>query len=190
MSRSAVVVRPAEAGDVANLRDVWADVLRRGTIEEQLTDVAAIVTDVTECPNRAVAVAEYDGEFAGAVYLEAGTLTPINLERSVLAVSPHVVPSFRRKGVGSALMEAAVSFADQRGIGHVASAAESDGRDANRFMARLSLAPKATLRVATTSAVRARLSARRPLSSAASGTTRHIDRVLAARRIRRERVSG
>ncbi|WP_210441130.1 GNAT family N-acetyltransferase [Nocardioides xinjiangensis] len=189
MSRTPVTVRKAEPADVASLRELWGDILRRGPHDEQLADVARIVETAAERPDQCVAVAEVDGEVAGAVYLEATTFTPLNLEPAVLAVSPHVFSRFRRKGVGSALMEAACRFAEQHGITHVQTAAAAEARDANRFMARLSFAPQATLRAATTSAVRARLPQSRQATPAASSRQR-IDRVLAARRIRRERVPG
>lgn len=189
MSRTPVTVRAAEPSDVASLRELWSDILRKGGLDEQLADVAKVVATARECDGQCVAVAEIDGELAGAVYLEASTFTPLNLEPAVLAVSPHVFPQFRRKGVGSALMEAACRFAEQQGIAHVQTAAAAESRDANRFMARLSLAPQATLRAATTSAVRARLSQSRQVTHAATSKQR-IDRVLAARRIRRERVPG
>ena len=59
------------------------------------------------------------------------------------AISPHVFPEFRRHGVGRALMEAAVAFAEELGIAHVATAVVAGSRDANRFMARLALGPYA-----------------------------------------------
>ena len=49
-----------------------------------------------------IVVAEVDGQVVGAVHLRATTLTPINLEPVVQAISPHVLPDFRRHGVGSA----------------------------------------------------------------------------------------
>ncbi|WP_165355213.1 GNAT family N-acetyltransferase [Nocardioides oleivorans] len=182
-------VRAAEPTDVAQLRDLWCDILRKGSLDEQLADVARVVTTAAAREDQCVAVAEIDGEVAGAVYLEASTFTPLNLEPAVLAVSPHVFQRFRRKGVGSALMEVACRFAEQHGISHVQTAAAAEARDANRFMARLSFAPQATLRAATTSAVRARLPQSRQVNPAATSKQR-IDRVLAARRIRRERVPG
>jgi GNAT superfamily N-acetyltransferase len=127
-----------------------------------------------------IVVAEYDGRLAGAVHLRATTLTPLNLEPVVQAISPHVLPEFRRHGVGRALMDAAVAFAEERGIGHLATGAASGSRDANRFMARLSLGPHAVLRVAPTQAVKARLSAQRPGLGRTSG--RQLPQVLAARR--------
>jgi GNAT superfamily N-acetyltransferase len=189
MSRTPVTVRVAEASDIASLRELWGDILRRGGLDEQLADVARIVSSADGREDRSVVVAEVDGQVAGAVYLEATTFTPLNLEPAVLAVSPHVLPQFRRKGVGTALMEAACRFADQHGIASIQTAAATEARDANRFMARLSFSPQAMLRAATTSAVRARLPQSRQVTQAATSRQR-IDRVLAARRIRRERVPG
>lgn len=93
-------------------------------------------------------------------------------------VSPHVLPGFRRRGVGRALMAAAVEFAEELGIGHIASAAIVGSREANRFLARLALTPQATFRIAPTPAVRAKLS---PIGAGG----RPIKRVLAARRSER-----
>lgn len=188
MSRSSVAVRPALPLDVPALRELWADVLRRGDQAAQLADLHKIVEGSGVGTERRVLVAEYDGAFAGAVYLHATTISPLNLEETVFALSPHVLARYRRHGVGSALMEASVRFAEERGIEHVATAAASDWRDANRFFARLSMVPNAVLRIAPTHVVRARLAARpgRP----ARARPASIDRVLAARRGRRaERVT-
>ena len=189
MSRTPVTIRVAEPSDVASLRELWSDILRKGGLDEQLADVARVVATASEREDQCVVVAEVEGDVAGAVYLEASTFTPLNLEPAVLAVSPHVFQQFRRKGVGSALMEAACRFADQHGISHVQTAAAAEARDANRFMARLSFSPQAMLRAATTSSVRARLPQSRQGTPAATSKQR-IDRVLAARRHRRERVPG
>jgi GNAT superfamily N-acetyltransferase len=86
-----------------------------------------------------------------------------------------VVPDHRRRGIGKALVEAAVTWAEELGVGHVATAAASGSREANRFMARLALGPQAVLRMAPTPAVRAKLAGRHP-----SG--RQVTQVLAVRR--------
>jgi predicted N-acetyltransferase YhbS len=189
MSRSPVMIRPADPADVATLRELWGEVMRRGAIDEQLSELGRIVAEAAQRDDQMIAVAEVDGQVAGAVFLQATTFTPLNLEPAVLAVSPHVLSDYRRKGVGTALIEAAVRFAEQQGIPHVCTAANPDARDANRFMARLAFSPQATLRAASTSAVRARLTARRPRVRQVA-TARQIDRVLAARRVRREHVAG
>lgn len=189
MSRIPVTVRPALPVDAPVLAHLWSDVLRRGPHEQHVADVTQVIDEATGRPDCLVVVAEYDGQVAGAVYLRATTLSPLNLEPTCFAVSPHVLPQFRRHGVGSALMEAAVRFAEDRGVSLVGTAANSEWRDANRFFARLALAPQAVLRVAPTQQVRARL-AGRP-GRAAKARPASIDRVLAARRSRRaERVSA
>lgn len=188
MSRTSVQVRAAKAEDAPVLRELWSDILRRASDTEQQADLVRVIADCADRDDRCIAVAEVDGRVAGAVFLEATTLTPLNLEPALLAVSPHVLPEFRRRGVGTALMDAAARFAEGQGIGTVATAAMANSRDANRFMARLSLTPHATLRVASTSAVRAKLSARR--STTRNRGSRQIDKVLAARRMGREHVAS
>ena len=90
---------------------------------------------------------------------------------------------------GSSATASAVSWAEELGIAHVATAAVAGSRDANRFMARIALGPYAVLRVATTHAVRSRLSAHRRPATSTGG--RQLTQVLAARRsLRRSRASA
>lgn len=188
MSRSPVHLRAVREDDVPVLVELWADILRRADPADQAADVRGIVTQTLSAPLERIVVAEYDGRVAGAILLRATTVTPLNLEPVVLAVSPHVLPAFRRRGVGAALVEAAVSWAEELGIGHVASGSLSSSRDANRFLARLGLGPQLVLRVAPTAGVRARLLSHR---TAARSSTRQRERLLATRRVlRRERALG
>jgi GNAT superfamily N-acetyltransferase len=176
------VLRDATVADAGELVRLWHDVLRRAGAEEQEADLRHVIERLDPLLERLV-VAEYDGQVAGAVMLKATTATPLNLEPLVQAVSPHVLPAYRRRGVGRALMDAAVTFAEERGIGHVGSGALSVSRDANRFLARLGLGPQAVLRAGTTPTVRARLDALRP----GQGRGRAISQVLAVRRSQRHR---
>lgn len=185
MTRSQVVLRTAVAEDAPLLAELWSDVIRRVDPEEQAADIRSVIDEVGASHDQRIVVAEYDGQFAGAVHLQATTMSPLNLEPVVRALSPHVLPAFRRHGVGSALVEAAVTWAEELGISHVATAAVAGSRDANRFMARIALGPYAVLRVATTHAVRSRLTAHRRPAGAAGG--RQLTQVLAARRTMRRR---
>lgn len=180
MTRSLVTLRSALPSDAPLLAVLWSDILRRVGHHDQVADVLAIIESAAESGGDRLVVAEFDGELAGAVHLRVTTLSPLNLEPIVQAVSPHVLPEFRRKGVGRALMDAAVSYAEELGVGHVASAAAASSREANRFMARLALGPQAVLRVATTHAVRAKLTAQRPQTNRVGG--RQLTQVLAVRR--------
>lgn len=180
MSRSLVSLRAALPSDAIVLSELWSEVLRRAEPEDQMADLVTIIEAAAASDHERLVVAEYDGEVAGAVHLRVTTMTPINLERVVQAVSPHVLPRYRRRGVGRALMDAAVSYAEELGVGHVATAAASGSRDANRFMARLALGPWAVLRVASTPMLRSKVTAQHPTLHQSRG--RRLPQVVAARR--------
>src|SRR3954447_25467264 len=190
MNRSLVSLRSVTLEDASHLAEVWTDVIRRVGPEDQAADMEAVVLEGLASDNQRIVVAGYDGKFAGAVPLERTTMSALNLEPVVRALSPHVLAPYRRHGIGTALMDTAVSWAEELGIAHVATAAVAGSRDANRFMARIALGPYAVLRVATTHAVRNRLGAqRRPARSTSGG--RQLTQVLAARRsMRRARASA
>jgi GNAT superfamily N-acetyltransferase len=185
MSRQAVTMRRANSGDVPFLVELWSDMLRRADRQDQVHDLEIIVKEAAESPERRLLVADYDGHPAGAVLLRVVPITPLNLEPAVQAVAPLVTPSFRGRGIGSALMEAAVQWADDLGIGHITTAAPAGSRTGNRFMARLSLGPQATLRASSTALVRAKLAALQPPAARMPdrmASRRHLGQVLAARR--------
>lgn len=194
MSRSLVSLRRATVADAPVLAELWGEALRRVDHAEQVADLVRVLSEAERDPSGAsrVLVAEHDGEVAGAVLLRVATLSPLNLEPCVQVVSPHVFTAFRRRGVGRALMDGAVAFAEERGIDHVMTAANSVSRDANRFMARLALGPHAMLRVAPTAAVRGKLAASLPATATtARAERRQVTRVLAARRsMRRAQAQG
>ena len=183
MSRQPVSMRQATIGDVHFLVELWSQVLRKVDRQEQVQDLELIVKEAAESPEQRLLVALYDGEPAGAVMLRVTPMTPLNLEPTVMALAPHVTPSYRGKGIGSALMEAAVLWAEDLGIAHITTAAASSSRSGNRFMARLSLGPQAVLRASSTQLVRAKLAALQPTSARISSRIaprRH--HVLAVRR--------
>ncbi len=181
MSRTSVVVRDAVLADVPALVELWEPVLRRGDDAQQQRDVAKVLADVAVDPARRVIVAECDGQVAGAAHLLVTTVSSLNLEPIVQVLSPHVHPDHRRRGVGTALLEAATVFAEERGVPLMASAAFAGSRDANRFLARLGLAPQALLRAAPVHVVRHHLAMRRVASTRPVGS-RPLTQVLAARR--------
>jgi GNAT superfamily N-acetyltransferase len=174
MSRSLVTLRDATLSDVPHLAELWQPFLRRSS-DEHLHDLATAIEQLGDRPGERLVVADFDGEFAGAVYLRAATYSPVNPEPVLQAHNAMVVAAHRHRGVGKALMECAVTWAEELGIGHVGTATSSGSREANRFMARLALGPQAVLRMAPTPAVRAKLAARYPAA-------RQVTQVLAVRR--------
>jgi len=186
MGRASVVVRTAVPADAGVLAILWAEHLRPGTRVTQVDEMRSTVAAAEVDDAARLVVAEVDGEVVGSLHVRATVLSPVNPELMVQAFGPQVRPDLQRRGVGTALMEAAVAFAEERGIQYVSSAALSTSRDSNRFFARLSMGPKAVLRVSTTHGVRQRLGVGRTTRGSGSlASTRNIDRVLAARRGRR-----
>lgn len=174
MSRSLLSLRDATLGDAERLAELWQPYLRRGS-HEHLHDLATAIEQLGDRPGERLVVAEFDGEFAGAAFLKAATYSPVNPEPVLQVHNAAVAPAYRRRGVGKALIEAAVTWAEELGIALVGTPTSSGSREANRFMARLALAPQTVLRMGPTPAVRAKLSARYPAA-------RQVTQVLAVRR--------
>lgn len=184
MSRTSLTTRIAQREDAPVLAELWSDVLRRVDRSEQVADLELVIKGAAASPEQRVVVVEYGGEVAGAVFLRLTTMSPINLEPCVQAIQPRVFDHCRRHGVGRALMDAATSFAEESGVLHVTTAVPATSRDANRFMARLGLAPVATVRAVPTSLARSRI------TPPAVGGGRSVPRVLAARRSQRRARGG
>jgi GNAT superfamily N-acetyltransferase len=180
MSRPGLTPRIARREDAPELAELWSDVLRRVDRSEQIADLELVIKGAAASPEQRFVVVEYDGRVAGAVFLRLTTLSPINLEPCVQSIYPRVLDQCRRRGVGRTLMEAAVAFAEENGVLHVTTAVPAAARDANRFMARLALAPGVTYRIAPTAAVRSRLTPPAP-----AGQGRATPRILVARRNQR-----
>lgn len=189
MSRYSVTTRVATREDAPLLAELWSDAVRRADRSEQAADVELVVKGAAVSPEQRVLVVEYDGELAGAVYLRITTLSPLNLEPCVQAIHPRVFDQFRRRGVGHALMEAATAFAEENGILHVVTAVPHSSRDANRFMARLGLAPVVMYRIAPTTLLRNRVSPQRSAIGGDNGRTKVLAARRSLRRARAERLS-
>jgi GNAT superfamily N-acetyltransferase len=65
-----------------------------------------------------------------------------------------VAPNHRRRGVGRALLAAAVHRAEEEGIEHLLATAAAGSREANRYLARIGFAPLVVHRIAPTAALR------------------------------------
>jgi GNAT superfamily N-acetyltransferase len=181
VTRSNVHVRPAELADVKALVAVADKVdLARGTVSGRPLSVesrpefedrfGAIIAD----PERVIFVAvDETDEVVGFIAARDDDLATIT-RTPVLNVSHLIVlPKFRKKGVGRALLSAVVQLADARGIDHVMATAGTGARDANRYLARLGFAPLVIRRIAPTSVLRRTL-----------GMTEAPDKLALARRIR------
>jgi GNAT superfamily N-acetyltransferase len=188
LSRNPVHVRDARPDDAEDLLGIWSDSSRRThalTEPPEVEAAAAIARVVAACDERLI-VAEVEGIVVGAAHLRRSPLSPIHNDSAIHVSHLHVLDAWRRRGVGRLLMEAAVSWAEEKDTSHVLAAASASSRDANRFMARLGLAQIAVVRGATVAAVRAKM----PVEAAAcarvtSRSSRNVGQVLARRRSQR-----
>ena len=137
MSRPAVVVREATADDTPALLAMWSELRDMGgRIERPMPGPDAEVLRerlawvATEPSSRAL-VAVVDDEVAGMTLLTESPYAPLFEQRAVHAHYLHVRDGFRRRGVGKALLAAAVAFAEEVGAEHVDhQRAAADARDA------------------------------------------------------------
>lgn len=185
MSRYSLTTRIATGDDAVVLAELWSDVVRRADRSEQIGDLELVIKGSAASAEQRTVVVEYDGQVAGAVLLRVTTLSPINLDPCVQSIHPRVLPQFRSHGVGHALMDAAASYAEENGILHVVTAVANGSRDANRFMAKLGLAPAVMYRLGPTAVLRSRVSRQHPQRRSDGARSK----VLATRRsLRRSRV--
>jgi GNAT superfamily N-acetyltransferase len=182
--RSPVHIRDAAPEDVDDLIEVWAArgserVFAQPIRQDAMASLAGIAADA----DQRLMVASIDDRIVGAVHLLRAPLSPIHSESAVYVLHLQVVDEFRRHGVGRSLMEAVVTWAEEKASTHVVAAASASSRDANRFMARLGLGQFAVVRGATVAAMRAKLPLEPP-AVARVGTRNHrtVGQVLVQRR--------
>lgn len=189
MSRCPVQVRDAVPEDAAALLEVWGDFRRTGTERSHAsaeTEAANALARIAADPDERLLVGVYEDKVVGAAHLLRAGISPIHTESAIHVTHLHVLGNARRHGVGKALMEAAVSWAEEKDTSHLIAAASVHSRDANRFMARLGLSQIATVRAATIPALRAKLPVEPP--AGAMVTSRHqrsVGQVIAQRRLQR-----
>jgi ribosomal protein S18 acetylase RimI-like enzyme len=181
-------VRAATLDDVPALLGLWAELRDISGRMERLIpgpDAAGLreqLTAMADDPAALALVAEVDGQVAGMMLLTAAPFAPLFEQRSVHAHYLHVKDGFRRRGVGKALLAAAVTFADEVGAEHVITSVLPQMRETQRFYARLGFGPVVVRRSATVSVLRRRL--------APTGAGSVTDNLLARRRsLRRVRAA-
>ncbi|MGA8994829.1 MAG: GNAT family N-acetyltransferase [Nocardioidaceae bacterium] len=186
MLRSVVQVADATLEDVAGLVEIWGGGSGRpdrssGTdpLAVGATSVARIAAD----PDQRLLVARVEGVVVGAAHLVCAQLSPVHSESVVHLLHLGVLEPYRGQGVSTALVEATVTWAEEKDVSHVRGAVTASSRDANRFMTRLGLAQVAVLRGATTAALRARLPVEAPAVARTDRRShRNVGTVLAKRR--------
>jgi GNAT superfamily N-acetyltransferase len=187
MARPAAHVRDAGPADAAELLDLYgAAPPGEDAYLEALSDAEHALANVAAHPDERVVVVECGGRIVAAMQMCRTHVSPLTVEAVVHTSFLVVAPDHRRHGYAHALMEAAVTWAEEKDIAQVTTMTDAD-RETNRFFARLGLASSATVRQAPTAALRKKLSADR---GRVAGGNRHLVEVLAQRRSMRRRQAG
>ncbi len=189
MSRKPVQVRDAVPADAPALLEVWGE-FRRGGSERTAglaqMEAANAVARIAADPDERLLVGAIDDEVVGAAHLLRAGISPIHTDTAIHITHLHVLGTRRRQGVGKALIEAAVCWAEEKDTSHLLAAASVHSRDANRFMARLGLSQIAVVRGASVPALRAKLPVEPPAGARVSTRNhRNVGQVLAQRRLQR-----
>lgn len=176
-------VRPATSEDVPDLVEVWGSGRLGYDGPADLEEAAASVARISADPDQQVLVAYVEDHVAGAVHLSRAPIGPLHSDAAVFVGHLQVLERWRRHGVGRAFVEAAVSWAEEKGTDHVITAAPPNSRDANRFLARLGFAQLAVLRGATLTTLRGKLPVETPAAARLGARThRSVGQVLVQRR--------
>jgi GNAT superfamily N-acetyltransferase len=188
MSRCALAIRDARPEDVSELLRLWAHD-RRGLevdtprpVDEATRALAQIAAD----PDERMLVGFADGLLVASVHLRRAPLSPLHAESAVHTSYLQVHPEHRRRGYARALLDAALDWAEEKDVTHITAITTSNSRDTNRFLARLGLGTAATIRIASTAAMRRKLT---PEVIRTQDARRQLGRVLAQRRSVQRRLA-
>lgn len=162
MSRVNVRVRPATTEDVPALvdlvqsMDTTSGVFSGKPLQDPSADhLARRFREILGSTDRVLLVAaDESGAVVGLLAARNDEVGAIDLT-PVLHVTHLIVASrYRRRGIGRALLSAAVHLADEAGVEHLLATAAAGSREGNRYLARIGFAPLVVHRIATTATLR------------------------------------
>jgi ribosomal protein S18 acetylase RimI-like enzyme len=162
VSRVNVRVRPATEDDIAALAGlVQAIDTSTGPFSgKPLQDasdehLAARFREIIAQADRTLLVAaDESGAVVGMLAARQDEVGAIDLTPVLHVTHLMVAPNARRRGIGRALLAAAVHLADEVGAEHVLATAAAGSREGNRYLARIGFAPLVVHRIAPTATLR------------------------------------
>jgi GNAT superfamily N-acetyltransferase len=188
MARQATTVRDAGPDDAVELLLLWSEMARSGENSARAQeDAEQALANIAADPDRRLLVADSEDGIVAAMQVSRGPISPLCLDTVLHTSFLLVRPKLRKQGYGQALMEAALAWAEEKGITQVTAITDSN-RETNRFFARLGLSTLGTMRHASVGVLRKKLAVER--GRGGSGRNRHLAEVLAARRSARSRQTS
>lgn len=163
MSRANVRVRPAERRDVEGLVALTRSIdtsktsfttRKAGSPDPRL--LAARFGQILDEGERTLLVAcdDQGDAIIGLLVARLEEVGAIEVATALHVSHLLVSPKHRRRGVGRALLSAALLLADELGVERILATVSAGSREANRYLARLGFAPSVIDRVATTAVLR------------------------------------
>jgi GNAT superfamily N-acetyltransferase len=180
MSRHSLEIRDASPADAARLLELWSGVGRaEAGAPSSLDEAAAALAQTAADPDERFLVGLHEGVIVAALHLRRAAISPLHSDMAIHTSYLLVAPEHRKHGFARALLDAALTCAEEKDVSLVSSYNASSSRDTSRFLARLGFAPVASVRIANTGLLRRKLTpeAIRPL-----GGRSNLGRVLAERR--------
>lgn len=160
MSRVNVRVRPATNDDIPALIDLVHSVdtssgLFSGKpLQDQTTEhLTERFGEILHSDRVLLIAADESGAVVGMLAARNDAVGAIDLTPVLHVTHLMVDPGHRRRGIGRALLAAAVRLADDEGIEHLLATAAAGSREGNRYLARIGFAPLVVHRIAPTSAL-------------------------------------
>jgi len=181
MSRHLLDIRDARPEDAAALLKLWSEAGSKGAEQPHarpLEDATAALAQVAADADERVVVGLYEGEVVASIHLRRAAMSPLHTDMAVHTSYLIVRPEHRKHGFARALLDTAVTWAEDKDVAHVTAITSSGSRDTNRFLARLGLGTVATVRVANTGVLRRKLTP----ESLRPNTPRNLGLMLAQRR--------
>lgn len=179
MSRCALEIRDACPEDVTGLLALWTHAGRNDATPRPEEEATRALAQIAADPDERMLVGLIDDEVVAAIHLHRAPISPLHTESAVHTSYLLVLPEHRRHGHARSLLDAALSWAEEKDVTHITAITASNSRDTNRFLARLGLGTAATIRVATTATMRRKLT---PEVIRSPQARRQLGRVLAQRR--------
>jgi GNAT superfamily N-acetyltransferase len=179
MSRCALEIRDARPEDVTGLLHLWTYTGRNEATPRPVDEATRALAQIAADPDERMLVGMVDDQVVAALHLHRAQVSPLHTETAVHTSYLLVLPEHRRHGHARALLDAALSWAEEKDVTHITAITASNSRDTNRFLARLGLGTAATIRIASTATMRRKLT---PEVIRSPEARRQLGRVLAQRR--------